>query len=228
MPKNTKGGNKAKKGKNARPIQQLVMRDRNENTMYASIIANLGNSKCSLAIISNNGFEGTAIGCVRGSLRKQRFLKDDIVLVGFRDFETKRDNLLVDIVRKYTLDQVQELIAKGEIVNLNNKSMDSFMFVKTNDDNINNNSNINNFEFDSNSDLNSTDSDSDSDSSDSDSDSDSESDSSDSDSDSDKPKSRELKESVQKKINVIGDKKGKFITQKFRQMKTKELEFNEN
>ena len=139
MPKNIKGGNRAKKGKNKRKIRPLVFADNAEYSMYASIISNLGNGRCSLKIIDTGSdltskFKKEVQGIIRGSVRRQKFFKDDIVLVVVRNFqEIDYDNAIVDIINKYNADYARELVLRGEIRDINLSSSNQLF---EEDDNI--------------------------------------------------------------------------------------------
>ena len=116
MPKNIKGGNKTKKGKNTRKIQPLVLSS--NDTKYAVVVGNLGNGRCSLNLVGKMGIEGPAQGYIRGCVRRAKFIKDDVVLCGVRDFGSNKDIKEVDIILKYTLDHYMRLVDMGEIKSL--------------------------------------------------------------------------------------------------------------
>lgn len=116
MPKNTKGGKNFKRGRKNRAPRSLILKD--QNTAYAKVLANLGNGSCNLQIISDKGDEDQCLGHIRGKVVRLRFLKGDIVLVGFRHLTKTVDDskkLEVDINHKYWPDQVQALERSGEI-----------------------------------------------------------------------------------------------------------------
>lgn len=116
MPKNIKGGNKTKKGKNTRKIQPLVLSS--QDTKYAVVVGNLGNGRCSLNIVGKMGIEGPAQGYIRGCVRRAKFIKDDVVLCGLRDFGSNKEIKEVDIILKYSLDHYMRLVDMGEIKSL--------------------------------------------------------------------------------------------------------------
>ena len=116
MPKNIKGGNKTKKGKNTRKVQPLVLAS--VDTKYAVIVGNLGNGRCSLNIVGKLGIEGPAQGYIRGCVRRAKFVKDDLVLCGIREFGTNKEIKEVDIILKYTLDHYNQLVYMSEIKSL--------------------------------------------------------------------------------------------------------------
>jgi len=116
MPKNIKGGNKTKKGKNTRKVQPLVLST--QDTKYAVVVANLGNGRCNLNLVGKMGIECEAQGYIRGCVRRAKFVKDDLVLCGLRDFGGNKEIKEVDIILKYTLDHYTRLVEMGEIKSL--------------------------------------------------------------------------------------------------------------
>jgi len=116
MPRNIRGGNKAKKGKNTQKSQQLLLSS--ADTRYATIIGNLGNGRCHLKIIGKSGIECEAQGYIRGCVRRAKFNKDDIVLCSLRDLGSYKAIKEVDIIFKYTLDDYNKLVNMGEIKSL--------------------------------------------------------------------------------------------------------------
>lgn len=127
MPRNITGGNKAKKRKNHVPKNyNLILKDNNDYD-YAQIIGNLGNGLLNLLLLTNKKNpsiqkEGISLlGHIRGKIRRCKFNKDDVVLIGYRDFEKDyKDIRHVDVLHKYTDDHIKELIARNEIKLLNN------------------------------------------------------------------------------------------------------------
>jgi initiation factor 1A len=112
MPRNINGGNKAKRGKNRRREIKFVTRD--TNSFYAKVIGNLGNGQCRLSMFDNKMTEIT--GVIRGSLRRAKFKKDDVVLVSKRDFGNSFETIeKYDILHKYNIDHINNLIKIGEI-----------------------------------------------------------------------------------------------------------------
>jgi initiation factor 1A len=112
MPRNINGGNKAKRGKNRRREIKFITRD--TNSFYAKVIGNLGNGQCKLSMFDNKMTEIT--GVIRGSLRRAKFKKDDVVLVSKRDFGNSFETIeKYDILHKYNIDHINNLIRIGEI-----------------------------------------------------------------------------------------------------------------
>ena len=127
MPKNTTGGNKAKKGKNSgqRVERPLILADNSGEQNYGIIEAFGGSTatvkymrpiKTNTTQSQTQGhqqpvqaqFESiTAVGFIRSSLRKwcKRFLRGDVVLICEREFEKGK----VDIVHKYNDDELRAL-----------------------------------------------------------------------------------------------------------------------
>lgn len=118
MPKNTTGGNKAKKGKNSgqRVERPLILAD-NSGAQCYGIIEAFGGSTATVKYIRpiknatpqqlGQTETATAIGFIRNSLRKwcKRFLRGDVVLICEREFEASK----VDIVHKYNDDEIRAL-----------------------------------------------------------------------------------------------------------------------
>ena len=162
MPKNIKGGNKTKKGKNTKKVPQLVLSS--TDTKYAVVVGNLGNGRCNLNIVGKYGIEGQAQGYIRGCVRRAKFVKDDLVLCGIRDFGSNKEIKEVDIIFKYTLDHYNQLVYMGEIKSLgitidnedcgvdftNDSNSDNDL--NSEDEEINNDKNDNNDEKDENDD----------------------------------------------------------------------------
>ena len=118
MPKNTTGGNKAKKGKNSgqRVERPLILADNSGDQRYGIVEAFGGSTatvkfirpiKSPVATTAVQTETITAVGFIRNSLRKwcKRFLRGDIILICERDFETGK----VDIVHKYNDDELRAL-----------------------------------------------------------------------------------------------------------------------
>jgi hypothetical protein len=129
MGKNTKGGKNAKRGKNGggKPVRQIVLRSPGEN--YAQVLRNLGNGIIEIKVFKDDGSTVEAQAKVRGSVRRCKFVRDDIVLACQRDF----GKCVYDVFVKYTLDHVQELIYSGQIPGLD---MGSITFAKESDNDI--------------------------------------------------------------------------------------------
>jgi hypothetical protein len=124
MPKNTTGGNKAKKGKNSgqRIERPLILADNSGEQNYGIIDA-FGGSTATVKYIrqikptnqqpqQQQQLGGqtetiTAVGFIRNSLRKwcKRFIRGDVVLICEREFEKGK----VDIVHKYNDDELRAL-----------------------------------------------------------------------------------------------------------------------
>ena len=134
MPRNKTGGNRAKKGKNKRPPPKFILKSDVPESSYASIISNLGNGRCNLKVIGQNGEVEQIQGIIRGFTRRQKFFRDDIVLVGPRDYQMIDDRNVVDIIYKYNADHVQELIYRREIEKLDRNAGSDIIFSKRDND----------------------------------------------------------------------------------------------
>jgi translation initiation factor 1A len=109
MPKNMgKGGKNRKRGtnKNEQAKRELVVKE--EGQEYGQILKNLGNNRLEVHLI-----DGTKrIGVIRGAIRRKMWIcVGDIVLVGIRDFEEGK----VDVLSRYSADEAKQLIKEKHI-----------------------------------------------------------------------------------------------------------------
>ncbi|EAS07745.3 eukaryotic translation initiation factor 1A (macronuclear) [Tetrahymena thermophila SB210] len=118
MPKNKgRGGKNYRRGKNENETKrELVFKE--EGMEYAQVIKMLGNGRLEVFC-----FDGKRrIGHICGRLKKKVWISmDDIVLVGLRDFQDDK----CDILLKYLPDEVRNLKQYGEIdenIKINDKS----------------------------------------------------------------------------------------------------------
>ena len=107
--KNIHGGKGAKKqaSKNASAVtRNLLFKEDGQN--YGKIIKNLGS--CRFEVF---GMDGTTyLGIVRGKMRNKVWIRvDNFVLFTYRDFEVGK----VDIIHKYSDDEVKRLVSMDEI-----------------------------------------------------------------------------------------------------------------
>ena len=83
MPRNTTGGNKAKRGKNAPKSNNRALRTKdnsNELELYAKVISRAGGNPPILVVMCEDGKERNVV--VRGKFTKKVWMnKDDIVLI---------------------------------------------------------------------------------------------------------------------------------------------------
>jgi len=103
-----KGGKNRKRGtnKNEDVKRELVLKE--EGQEYAQIIKTLGNNR--LEVLCANGQK--AIGVIRGAIRRKMWIcVGDIVLVGLRDFEEGK----VDILSRYAPEEAKQLIKDKHI-----------------------------------------------------------------------------------------------------------------
>jgi len=110
MPKNTKGGKNVKKSK-FKSEDKKVAREleyKEDGQEYAQVTKLLGDCKVTL-----NCYDGVQrLGVIRGALKKKCWIAiGDIVLVGLREFQNDR----ADVLHKYTPDEARSLIAYGEL-----------------------------------------------------------------------------------------------------------------
>lgn len=109
MPKNTKRYKNRKNKNREKSVKALTLKE-DEGQEYAEIIKSLGNRRFECLC-----FDGESrIGVLRGSMKKNKsnwVTVGDIVLVGLRSFQDNK----IDILMKYTSDEVRKLRKIGEI-----------------------------------------------------------------------------------------------------------------
>ena len=103
-----RGGKKKSRGKNKNKDDErkkdVILKT--EGQEYARVIKREGGPILSLKLFSGKQVKGT----IRGSMRRRCWISnDDIVLVGLRDFQEDK----VDVIYKYDDSEARELIAKG-------------------------------------------------------------------------------------------------------------------
>ena len=109
-----KGGSSHKKMKKTGfvlPSRELYFKEEGQD--YALVVAMLGHNRCTCKLFST---ETETLGTIRGSMRRKhvyRISKGDIVLVGLRDFQDDK----VDIMHLYTSDEVRRLMSYNEFTN---------------------------------------------------------------------------------------------------------------
>jgi translation initiation factor 1A len=110
MPKNTKGGKGAKKGKNyAKSDTKLILKD-NDTEEYGIVKSKLGNGR--FTISCNDNIE--RIGIIRGKDRKRKWVNlNNIVLVQKWDFTTSENKCT--IINIYDNSQINKLIKTNQI-----------------------------------------------------------------------------------------------------------------
>lgn len=107
-----KGGSGHKKMKKSGfvvPNRELYFKEHGQD--YAIITSMLGHDRCRCKLAEDNR---EVLGIIRGSMRKKyayHVNKNDIVLVGLRDFQDSK----VDIMHLYNSDEVKMLINYNEI-----------------------------------------------------------------------------------------------------------------
>lgn len=110
MPRNIKGGNKAKKGKNAQVEVKVKAphKDEREGQEYAQVLKMLGNGRVTAKLFDQKGSERLCV--IPGKFRKRRagmWMKaNDIILVNTR--EAYSDSKC-DVIYKYSDAEVRQL-----------------------------------------------------------------------------------------------------------------------
>tara|TARA_B110001454_G_C12699596_1_gene426001 strand:- start:297 stop:782 length:486 start_codon:yes stop_codon:yes gene_type:complete len=102
---------KKKKGKRQNVKKDVAKRQlefKEDGQEYAQAVRMLGNGRLEALC-----FDGrTRLAIIRGKMRKKVWInKGDIILVGIRDFEDKK----CDVMQKYTPDEARQLKAYGEL-----------------------------------------------------------------------------------------------------------------
>jgi len=109
MPKNKGAGGKSRRrgaGGGDVAKRELVLKE--EGQEYGQVTKNLGNSRLEVHCI--DGVK--RIGVIRGAIRRKMWIcVGDIVLVGLRDYEDGK----VDVLSRYTPDETKELIKDKHI-----------------------------------------------------------------------------------------------------------------
>lgn len=111
MPKNLNGGNKAKKGKNSRFRVEKKLDYATDGQYYGVCTKYYGSARGDVTYIMNSDKSGneselSALGIIRGSIKKRTRLRaGDIVVVSPREFQSDK----VDIVVVYNQDDYHKL-----------------------------------------------------------------------------------------------------------------------
>ena len=113
MPKNIKGGNKAKKGKNSALRVESKLELATEGQSYGICTKYYGNHRGDILYCTKTNEDGSlvdkevnAMGIVRGAIRKRTRLRaGDILIVAPRDFQLDK----VDIIHVYKFEDAKKL-----------------------------------------------------------------------------------------------------------------------
>lgn len=113
MPKNLKGGNRAKKGKNSALREEKKLELATEGQMYGICTKYYGNHRGDVTFYTKTEEYGAkvdrevnAMGIIRGSIRKRtRMRTGDVLIVALRDYQLDK----VDIVHVYKFEEVKRL-----------------------------------------------------------------------------------------------------------------------
>lgn len=126
MPRNLKGGNKAKKKSNKDSVRKekkdVPLPLTEENSHVAKITGVLGDKRFNIIILSDTGLKNETMmsHLSRTASRRQgRIILDSIVKVSKRDFEDK-----CDILYKYDESEIDFLIQQNIITIEDNKNYD--------------------------------------------------------------------------------------------------------
>jgi translation initiation factor IF-1 len=143
MPKNLKGGNKAKKFKNSTDtlsVKETPIPLQSENSHVAKIVGIMGDCRFKCKIVTADGISPTDIivHLPKSSRKFGRIVSDSIVKISLRDFEVNKG----DILYNYNQNDIQFLINNGYMTNMvsnTNNENDELIF---SDDVSNDNFNI--------------------------------------------------------------------------------------
>jgi Translation initiation factor 1 (IF-1) len=109
MAKKNQGGKKKHRGKkqqNDRTKKLDILKD--DTTQYGKVLERKGGPHMSIRLLTGE----TVLGIVRGKMRRRVWMgRNDIVLVGIRDFQSDK----VDIIHKYPEEHVRQLVEMDEI-----------------------------------------------------------------------------------------------------------------
>jgi translation initiation factor 1A len=111
MTKNTgKGGKGKRKGKNNGEVVKRELLLKEDGQEYAQVIKILGNCR-----VEAFCFDGkTRLAHIRGKFKRKVWIsRDDIILVGLRDFEDGK----CDVIHRYDSDEARRLRLNGYIPN---------------------------------------------------------------------------------------------------------------
>lgn len=111
MTKNSgKGGKGHRKAKSGGGLFRRELLFKEAGQEYAQINKMLGNGRCECSC-----YDGVVrLGTIRGKMRKRVWINTgDVVLCGMRDYQDDK----VDIIHKYSLDEVRNLQTMGELPN---------------------------------------------------------------------------------------------------------------
>ena len=142
MPKNLKGGNKAKKFKNSADMlsfKETPVPQQSENSHIAKIVGILGDCRFKCKIVTAEGISPTDIivHLPKSSRKFGRIIADSLVKISLRDFEVNKG----DILYNYTQPDIQFLISNGYMTNMvsntNNENDELIFSDDVSNDNIN-------------------------------------------------------------------------------------------
>ena len=140
MPKNTNGGNKAKKKKNSTSFgkqKDTPLPSEDENSHIAKITGILGDSRFKCKIINSEGMNPTEISVhLPNSARKFGWItRDSYVKISLRDFEVNKG----DILYNYNANDISYLISNGFMIESTDNKVDEELIFSESANNMNNN-----------------------------------------------------------------------------------------
>lgn len=102
------GGKKKHRGKKQQGEQKKLEILKDEGTQYAKVLERKGGPHLSVRLLSGE----IVMGVIRGKMRRRVWMtRNDIILVGIRDFQEGK----VDILHKYPEEHVRQLVEMGEM-----------------------------------------------------------------------------------------------------------------
>jgi translation initiation factor IF-1 len=144
MPKNTKGGNKAKKQKNSTSFgkpKDTPLPTEDENSHIAKITGILGDSRFKCKIINSEGINPTEISVhLPNSTRKFGWItRESYVKISLRDFEVNKG----DILYNYNANDISYLISNGFMIETTDNKVDEELIFSEGAGNMNDDEEIN-------------------------------------------------------------------------------------
>ena len=110
MGKGGKGGKKKSRGKKLRDTTK-ALNYKEDNQAYACVVKLLGDSRVQLRYYHEKRIHNS-IGIIRGKMKRRVWISvGDLVLVGLRDFQDGK----VDIIDKYSQNHMYQLVKEKEI-----------------------------------------------------------------------------------------------------------------
>lgn len=129
MTRNHKGGKQHRKSSGGIVCDKRQLEYKEEGQEYALITKMLGNGRCECKCADGL----SRLGVIRGKMNKRVWINmGDTVLVSLREYQDSK----VDIIHKYTIDEVKALQAYGEIETTTTAQVQEIHYESDNNDDI--------------------------------------------------------------------------------------------